>query len=520
MRLNKTISVVCAALIALTTIIYSAVPAFASSDTTEETWVESTFDGIATALWNITGAALKSSYDTFVDGLHAVGWYYDADIYALVDPTSDCMYGLTVDGVLVRERSGGSSGRGRQRVDSADDVVIGTETFAEIIDRLNQQYGNTAKKYISLNTDIRWKTANADGTNRYFQISWYQAGTFCNQSTWSQVYMLPFYYDADNDMMWYGLNQLHYTQTIETVDGVNSIYMDCEVTNFVDPDYSFTTRVLDGYGDPCDFAVHRYSDIIVDSSQDSKMNGLMGWIYNTYSEYIACYRDGTPACVTMYDTDTNTITKFCHLFSASDLASDIYTKNSWTGDKTKYCYPASSSYKEGHDIGYLVSNEPIKLGFDWTGIDPTKIDDDGTVSMGGTTINEYTITNSSGDSTTINEYVTNNYTYITNNNGDDSGSSDSGSTTGNVIVGGNVAVDGAIDVGGQVDININVNNSDSGTNEMPVEVDLNNYLEKTPEQAKPITEFLSIFFDFLPAELLGLICLGVAVAIILRIWGR
>ena len=55
---------------------------------------------------------------------------------------------------------------------------------------------------------------------------------------------------------------------------------------------------------------------------------------------------------------------------------------------------------------------------------------------------------------------------------------------------------------------------------MPVDVDLDNYFENVPEQAKPVTDFISIFFDFLPPELFSLICLGVVVAIILRIWGR
>lgn len=480
MKLNKLISVVCAALIALTTIIYSAVPAFASSDTTEETWVESTFDGIATALWNMTGAALKSSYDTFVDGLLAVGWYYDADIYALVDPTSDCMYGLTVDGVLVRERSGGSSGRGRQRVDSADDVIIGSETFTHILERLQAQYGyNIGSDDYKI---LSWQ--NEVNPYHITDFALYQQGVGLPVDG-TECYFVGFYYDGSQ--YYFSREQYHFCiditddsrsfrcgvfDMLDTTVTEYSYYSWNPVPSLTSYPYVMISSDIPSYGrDQLNFSVHFIPDY------DRFINP---YAYNWAAPYIA------PAWL-----------------GYNNFYSDIYTYVTWASVASQFT--AKPVGGEAYDVGFVVSAEPMKEYLD--DIDTTKISTDGTVSMGGDTIYDYTITNSSGDSTTINEYVTNNYTYITNNNGDDSGSSDSGSTSGNVIVGGNVAVDGAIDV------NINVNDDDFVTPDT-------NLVENLPKEPTEFTDYLAILFAKLPVEVLGLILGGIAAAIFCRVWGR
>lgn len=99
------------------------------------------------------------------------------------------------------------------------------------------------------------------------------------------------------------------------------------------------------------------------------------------------------------------------------------------------------------DIGYIASATPIKSNFD---IDVTRIPDNYYVTISGDTVYDYSITNpETGQSSSIEQFVTNNYTYVTINNGSESGSG----------VGGDLSVGGHIDVGGKVDIDININDS-------------------------------------------------------------
>ena len=71
--------------------------------------------------------------------------------------------------------------------------------------------------------------------------------------------------------------------------------------------------------------------------------------------------------------------------------------------------------------GYYYSNTPIVISYT---IDTTKIPDNYYITVGGDTIYDYNITNpSTGDTTTINNYITNNYTFITNPDNPDIGTS-------------------------------------------------------------------------------------------------
>ncbi len=89
-------------------------------------------------------------------------------------------------------------------------------------------------------------------------------------------------------------------------------------------------------------------------------------------------------------------------------------------------------------------------------IDTTKIPDNYYITVGGDTIYDYNITNpATGDTTTINNYITNNYTFITNpDNPDNPGSS--GGTVNNYY-------DGATIINGD-NITNNYNFSDGDTN--------------------------------------------------------
>ena len=188
---------------------------------------------------------------------------------------------------------------------------------------------------------------------------------------------------------------------------------------------------------------------------------------------------------------------------------------------------------ENDDVGFITSSSPLSSTFNF---DINKISDGQIVTVtGGDTIYNYTITNpNSGESNTINEYVTNNYTYVTNNNGG-GGSGSGGVVGGNVSVGGNINVGGSVDVDVhadpiQVDINVNgsVNGAggSGGTNVNPDDftdtssVDLDKYYNYAVEESTGFQKFLSDFFSFLPSELLALILFAVSIAIVCRVFGR
>lgn len=80
------------------------------------------------------------------------------------------------------------------------------------------------------------------------------------------------------------------------------------------------------------------------------------------------------------------------------------------------------------DWGFIVSDTPILMNGIGADIDTTKIPDNYYITVGGDTIYDYNITNpATGDSTTINNYITNNYIF----NGNGGSGSEGGSTVNN-----------------------------------------------------------------------------------------
>lgn len=183
------------------------------------------------------------------------------------------------------------------------------------------------------------------------------------------------------------------------------------------------------------------------------------------------------------------------------------------------------------DLGFFVSPEPFSTTYL---IDTTKIPSNTTVTMSGDTVYDYSITdNSTGDSTTIGEYVENNYTF----NGDinQGGSGGTGGSGGSVN--GNITVGGQVDVGGSVDVNVDVNingslggvaggaGSAGGSDDLDKWVtsdtsgQIAEYLGQIPELPKTFIDYIKDFFAWLPKEILGLIVLGfvaIVVKLILR----
>ena len=176
-------------------------------------------------------------------------------------------------------------------------------------------------------------------------------------------------------------------------------------------------------------------------------------------------------------------------------------------------FKQKSYYDDKTDYGFYVSSEPFTLTYYF---DPAKLPDNSTITATGDTFYDYTITdNSTGDTTTINNYYENNYNFPENSGGS-GGSSGGGSMSGDVTVGGH------IDVGGSVDVNVNVNVSGSGSSgggvngnigdyvgdNSDIDTDFSGYFDLVPQLSKSFIDYMKDFFSWLPKEIYGLIVLG------------
>lgn len=205
--------------------------------------------------------------------------------------------------------------------------------------------------------------------------------------------------------------------------------------------------------------------------------------------------------------------------------------NSGTLEFTKYVALPSFTpdTNKSDDYGFLCSSKPFELFANQTGIDFQKIPDNYIITINGDTIYNYPITDpSTGNSSTINNLIINNYIIPGYPEAPDP---DGPITSGlyGVKVSGNVKVDGEINIKADpiqiktdpIDINVNVNHGGgsggSGTSE---HVDISGYLDTLPEQSQTLTDYLKIFFDFLPPQLLAVLLGGIGAAVLCRVLGR
>lgn len=185
----------------------------------------------------------------------------------------------------------------------------------------------------------------------------------------------------------------------------------------------------------------------------------------------------------------------------------------------------------GCDWGYLLSDEPFTLYCNQDPVDLTPIPDDYTITVtGGDDIYDYILIDpDTGDSSTIGDYIINNYSFTINNPSTDDpsgGGSSGGTVSGDVIVGGTVTVSGDINIKSDpIDINVNVNGGgSSGSSAEGVQFDedvsLNNYYDWMNEQTTGFSGFMSEFLSWLPPPVITMLCAGFACVIIARFLGR
>ncbi len=385
--------------------------------------------------------------------------------------------------------------------------------FKKYIETSNNEYSpKSTGKYISYRTEKMYE----EKQNAYLSL---YSGGFCGER-WNEVYLMPFYTDGED--RYYSEYQLHfYLERVdnESGDGWTTSFVLEWFSNFDDidpkkgtyvikegmtsPEYvAFAPTFYDG-NRPYVFMYSSFTDF------STRRNHNLSLLIKTFPERLDYFKSGDFS--TFVESNHNTFVHFNQIFSAHDTA----------------CV-----YGVADDVGYYYSNTPIM--FSYSNIDTEKIPDSYYITVNGDTIYDYSITNpDTGQSSTINEYITNNYTYITNNNpgGDGSGS---GTTGGNVTVGGNIGVNGNVNVGGEVNvgvdvspIDINVNVSENGgagesapNLEAPDTSIFDGYLNSALDETTGIRKFIADFFGGLLGEITTLICICLVFAILCRLLGR
>ena len=394
-------------------------------------------------------------------------------------------------GRVCYSRSGGGGA-------SRDDVHVTGDVLSNLAEMYQDHYGpKTTKEYISWRTDIRW----SEHENFDLRLSFFKEGYFCGETDWREVYLVPFYFDGTT--YYYSPIQYHFYKVYDENRSCFALVFDYW-------DMMDTGEII-GTATVCsDLTSVRYIDI----AQMVGINQVYFSWYPSYELYLT--REYTNA--NLYYPHVSNLTHSQIKFYSSDGDEIIECANE-ASYVTQFrqsvaTHDSNCTISNACDMGYYCSDKPIHMNFDF--IDTSKLTENDVVTLSGDTFYDYTITNSTtGDSTTVYNYITNNYTYPETDNGDsdDSGEEGSGSSSGNVLV------SGAIDVGGQVDVNVNIEQSSSGSSsDFLVPVD--DYAQYLPEVAPEVTEYLETTYSFLPPEIIGLLIGGIGAAVLCRILGR
>lgn len=380
----------------------------------------------------------KDFFSTAVDV--PISWYHILDnTTPVLSVGGQIFYYLDKSGNLKFTKKG-SSGSGNSiednatLVDSRDKLAVDGKTFQKHIEKTNGEYSpkNTGK-YISYRTDEYY---GKNGESNCL-LPLYNGG-FCGER-WSEVYLMPFYTDGED--RYYSEYQLHfYLERVDNDngDGWTTTFAVDWFSNFDDIDSKKGTRIIkNGMTSP---------EYVVLSSTPDGYNRFFAYMYPSLSQFLERPHSGSCSHI-FYGPDNFRYYKSGDL--SSWVESNLYNH---------FCYSYSNHdgsciYGSSDDIGYYYSNIPIVVSYT---IDTTKIPDNYYITVGGDTIYDYNITNpATGDTTTINNYITNNYTFITNpDNPDNPGSS--GGTVNNYY-------DGATIINGD-NITNNYNFSDGDTN--------------------------------------------------------
>ncbi len=331
----------------------------------------------------------------WLDFYETIGWY--------ISPTDDVYYYLK-DGVLWvyegalssasgsggHSRVGGAGAQGRLRVPA--------DTFNDIVNQLNEHYSpKDAKSMVSWRTDSRYSIFTDALTEP--RLSFFYEGEMFGNS-WIQAYLMPFYYDGS--VYRYSQYTLHLYQVVTQDDaGANVISM---YVDYIDNEGNVDKSELISSS----VATVRYWDFCQPNSNRLYFQG-----YNSIADYANKKRSSPIVYISNGDCDVST-------FYTTDLSS--YVDFDLTTD-LKYHFQKKVSDHTCDvldDIGYFISDEPISVKFNIK-----SLPSDTYITYQGDNIYNYTITNpSTGQSTTINNFITNNYYFPENDDDDNDNTTD------------------------------------------------------------------------------------------------
>lgn len=442
-----------------------------------------------------------------------ISWYkITKDSTPVLSPVGTLFYFLdkASSDLMVYDDSHHSSSHGHSRgVKPDEDFVVPTDDFNDYIKKTEKQYfPKNANGMMSYRTDERWHTKH-DGTGTvYLNMDFYSGRFgFSPVGGGNEIYLI-FFYKANTDT-YYSQMQLHFVLT----KNESNYTLTCEYWNMVDGsrDNSTTVTVFENVQTNI-FSLLWDSDNVVTCPIYLSLNDYFNFKAHITSKYFQIDKSNSPAV--MFKTDLST-----SLTSTLNLQSHFQNSLS--------VHDSKCSFGSACDFGYVASATPISTLYD---IEPEKIPSDYYITVSGDTVYDYSITNpETGQKDTIQNFVTNNYTFTTINEGDNSGDGDTsgGTLNGDVKVDGKVDVDGKVEIGGKVDINVNVSggdNSNSGGNntseDSEFEGSFNDYMQYIPEVSDGFIGYLKSFFSWLPPPVFGILMLGLIVSVWCRWRGR
>lgn len=437
--------------------------------------------------------------NSFIDdaGQIALSWFKVLkDGTPVLSPVGGIFYTLDSAGnLLVEDRH--SSTHGRHRADIGD-IVIPSETFKESIDKQNNWYTpkNTSNK-ISYRNEEYYSTANG---REFAQLTLYNPRFgFCNKYFSSNtVYLLPFYTNGEN--IYFSRYQLQFKLDLTTKDdGTRATDFDLMFYDMLSADpmsEPVSTQKITSLADACYFTIagHFHDNVYLE-----RHDTLTEYVNHSPSSY-GIYKVKFPDNARQYINSKD----YTDLLTVGSLPGNHFIQKHSEHDK-------DCPYGELDDIGYYCSTVPISIVYPF---DTSRIPDNYVITINGDTVYDYSITNpETGETDTINNYVTNSYTFTGSGNG------------GGGEAGGNITVGGKIDVGGTVDVkvDVNVNGGSAGndiSNDAEFEGNLNEYIRYIPEVSEGFTKYLKNFFGWLPPPVFGILMLGLIVSVWCRWRGR
>lgn len=397
---------------------------------------------------------------------------------------------------------------------NADDnnkFQITGKAFKDVVADYNSRYSpmDNPEQFIwSYNSDNSVTKTKQDRSQRFYffpQVPVYagSSGTWGNQK-WTDFYLIGFAID-DISGVYYGKYYVH----VYTKNENGSVSL---ITDYYSLSDGSLYQTKKGTWD-----IGNYPYLSMHYATGSSMFSFRG--YKSASAY---YGDVTSSWKTIVTSNV------AMPLSASD--------NSGTLEFTKYVALPSFTpdTNKSDDYGFICSSKPFELFANQTGIDFQKIPDNYIITINGDTIYNYPITDpSTGNSSTINNLIINNYIIPGKIDIDEPIDPPYIREDPNVILSGNVEVNGNINISADpiqiktdpIDINVNVNSGSNGNagnfiDPGTVDTNLDHYLEQVPELSKGFVDYLKDFLAWLPPDIYGLIILGLIVVVWCRLAGR